>query len=215
MKLRDSRLALPADGHWLTARLQHSPDVQGLVIVIGGDDAHEPPEAPGLLDTLHQHDFASLLLELLSDAEIARDADTPFNIPMLAGRLQAAAEWSRHQPDLKTLPLFIVARGTACGAAVRAASRNPQDFRAIVCLGGRMDLAGARPLATLQAPTRVIVSANSPELAILQRTAEALPTGHDMRLLPADDAPAHAATLTLEWIAHWRHVPPAPNDADE
>lgn len=212
MKLRDSHIALPADGHWLLARLRHSPEVRGLAIVIGGGDAHEPPEAPGLIDALHDHGFASLLLDLLTEAEAERDPDAPFNIPLLATRVLAAAEWSAHQPDLKTIPLFLIARGTACGAAVRAASRAPEIFRAIVCLGGRMDLAGAEPLARLVAPTRIIVAQDDPDLPIIERAQAELSAEHDLQRLPAQDALQHAATLALEWIAHWRDVEPAPED---
>lgn len=214
MKLRDSHIALPADGHWLLARLRHSPLVSGLAIVIGSDDAHEPPEAPGLVDALHHHGFASLLLDLLDEREAERDADAPFNIPLLATRVLAAAEWAVHQPDLKSLPLFLIARATACGAAVRAAARAPETFRAIVCLGGRMDLAGAEPLARLVAPTRVIVAEDDPERPIIERAQAELATEHDLRLIPATDAPTHAATLALEWIAHWRDAPPAEDEGD-
>lgn len=212
MKLRDSHIALPADGHWLLARLHHSPQVDGLVIVIGSDDAHEPPEAPGLIPALHHHGFASLLLDLLSETENERDPDAAYNIPLLAGRVLAAADWAAHQPDFKALPLFLIARGTACGAAVRAASRAPRCFRAIVCLGGRMDLAGAAPLASLQAPTRVIVANGDPDLPIIEQALSALASGHDLQRLPDDDAPQHAATLALEWIAHWRDVEPPQDD---
>ncbi|MDX5364017.1 MAG: alpha/beta hydrolase [Pseudazoarcus pumilus] len=212
MKLRDSHIALPADGQWLLARLRHSPAVLGLAIVIGADDTHEPAEAPGLIDALHHHGFASLLLDLLTEAEAERDPDAPFNIPLLATRVLAAAEWAAHQPDLRQLPLFLIARGTGCGAAVRAASRAPDIFRAIVCLGGRLDLAGAEPLARLVAPTRIIVAEDDPDLPIIQRAQAELPAAHDLQRLPASVATDHAATLALEWIAHWRDVEASPED---
>jgi putative phosphoribosyl transferase len=215
VKLRDSRIALPADGHWLLARLRHSPQVRGLVIVIGsGDTDGEPPEAPGLIGALHHHDFASLMLDLLTETEAERDPDAPFNIPLLAARTLSATEWAIHQPDFRALPFLLVARGTACAAAVRAAGRAPDRFRALVCLGGRMDLAGATPLAQLTVPTRVIAVADDPELPIIETAWSALPGGHDLRRLPAGDAPAHATRLALEWLAHWREVSPVP-DNDE
>jgi len=214
VKLRDSHIALPADGHWLLARLHHSPLVRGLVVLIGSDDAREPPEAPGLVDALHRHGFASLLLDLLDERERERDADAPYNIPLLATRLLAAAEWAAHQPDLKALPLLVVSRGTACAAAVRAAARAPDTFRALVCLGGRMDLAGAEPLARLAAPTRVIVAEDDPDLPIIERAQAELATAHDLQRLPAAGAPARAATLALEWLAHWRDAPPSGAEPD-
>lgn len=214
MKLRDSRIALPADGHWLLARLHHSPQVRGLVILIGSGDTHEPPETPGLIQALHHHGFASLMLDLLTETEAERDADAPYNIPLLASRALAATDWAVHQPDFRSLPLFLVARGTACAAAVRAAGREPGRFRAIVCLGGRMDLAGATPLAQLAVPTRVIVAESAPELAIIETAWSALPGGHDLRRLPADDAPAHAGRLALEWLGHWLEITPPPDDAE-
>ncbi|MDX5445035.1 MAG: alpha/beta hydrolase [Zoogloeaceae bacterium] len=214
MKLRDSRIALPADGHWLLARLHHSPQVRGLVIVIGAGHTEEPPEAPGLIEALHHHGFASLLLDLLTETEAERDPDAPFNIPLLAARTISASEWAIHQPDFRALPLLVVARGTACAAAVRAAGRHRERFRAIVCLGGRMDLAGATPLGLLTVPTRVIASENDPKLHIIEAAWSALPGGHDLRRLPDDDAPTHAARLALEWLAHWREVAPEQDDGE-
>lgn len=204
VKLRDSRLALSADGQWLGARLRHSPDVDALALVLRCPGSIDPPALPALIDTLHTHGFATVVLDLLTAAEEARDPDTAYNVPLLAHRVLAAAEWAAHQPDLIALPLFVVAGSTACGAAIRAAWRSPGRFGAIACLGGRPDLAGATPLAAITTPTRLIVTETDPDRAIVLRASEALAPFHDLQHCEGPDADARAATLALEWLAHWR-----------
>lgn len=206
MKLRDSRLALPADGHWLGARLRHSPDVDALALVLRCPGTADPAGLPALVDALHAHGFATVVLDLLTETEEARHPDTAYNVPLLALRVLAAAEWAAHQPDLIALPLFVAAGSTACGAAIRAAWKSPGRFGAIACLGGRPDLAGATPLAAITTPTRLIVTEDDPDHAIVLRASEALASMHDLRCCDGSDAAARATTLALEWLAHWREA---------
>lgn len=205
MKLRDTRVGLLADGSWLAGRLHHSPRVEGIVLLLGAGAPPDPLPAPDIIDTLHVGDYATLDLDLLTERESERDPDAAFNVPLLANRVLAAADWAIHQPDLAGLPTLLVARGTACGAAVRAAWKAPQRFAALVCLGGRPDLAGAAPLAALDVPARLIVAFDDGELAIVQRAAEELGPDHELCVI-GEQAPS-AESLTRDWLDRWRDVP--------
>lgn len=169
MKLRTTALSIPADGIWIDATLAHAPDVRGLVLVL----------QPGSNPVLHQRQavvaaalqgggFATLTLDLVSHAEEARDVDARFNVSRLADRLQSAVVWIAHQPSLGNLPIGLVAFGTACAAAIRAAARSPRHFGALACVGGRPDLAGAGPLKALDVPCLFLVGNNDPDSSILR-----------------------------------------------
>lgn len=202
MKLRDSRVGIPCSDQWLGARLRHAPDVIALVLLLDAGTPSDTTAGDRLVALLHEAGYATLELELLSDAELARDGDAAFNVPELANRVLAAREWARHQPELASLPVLLLAHGTASGAAVRAAWKHPAGFAGVVCLGGRPDLAGATPLGSNLVPTRLIVDEDEAELPIVRRAAEEMSALHDLCVTAPGSLPADA--LALEWLGRWR-----------
>lgn len=203
VKLRENRISIQADGGWLAARLCHSPQVRALVLVLCPGTMVDPLPAPGLADALHDEGFATLTVNLLTAIEEQRDPDAAYHVPLLANRVLAVVEWARHQPEILALPLLSVASGTACGAIVRAASKAPERFAAIVCLAGRPDLAGAGPLAALETPTRFIVADSDPDLAIVTRAFEELAGEHDLQTCSGADMAATTIARALEWLGRW------------
>ena len=111
---------------------------------------------------------ATLLLDLLTPAEAARDARDGalrFAIPLLGERLVGSLDWVGRQADLADLPLGLF------GALTAAAERAPV-VGAVVCRGGRPDLAPAA-LALVRCPVLLIVGDRDTEVLRLNRWAAA------------------------------------------
>lgn len=104
---------------------------------------------------LEDSGFATLLLDLLEEDE-ADDREMVFNIELLAERLQCAKAWLSRQPESRDLPVGYFGASTGAAAALLAAAHNPKSVKAVVCRGGRPDLA-MDSLEYVQAPTLLVV----------------------------------------------------------
>ena len=215
MKLRHSLISIPSAQVWLEALLCHAPDVRGLALIV--QPLATPPGAEREDDVarmLQAAGFATLTVDLLTDYEETRDPDTRFNVPQLALRIEGVRDWIAHQPNLGALQVGLLASGTACGAAIRAAARAPEHYNALVCRGGRPDLAGAKPLASLTTPTLFAVGGQDPGLPMLRQAYDHLVTQRSWQLVPeADDrfdtpgATASFARLAKDWLLLHPYAP--------
>lgn len=227
VKLRRTPISIPVEGVWLNAELAHAPDARALAVIIdatpapaaGTDDvasaaattpASDNPDARPAFPApcsctaaLQAAGFATLRLALLSSYEASRDPDAAYNVPLLARRVLAALDWRDHQPPLAALAVGVIACGTACGAVIRAAAVAPQRIGAVVCHGGRLDLAGAGPLAALRTPLRLTVARDDPDAAMQQQAFERIAGMRDIQTV--DDATA-ADHLAVDWLE--THLPP-------
>lgn len=201
VKLRNTLISIPTEGEWLDGVLSHAPDVRGLALLPASDTYHAPRvDESRLSAALQEAGFATMTLNLLTRHEAARDPDAGFNVSRLTSRLLAATDWIGHQPPLAGLALGVVCSGTACGAAIRVATTPPDRIAAIVCIGGRADLAGAAPLRALAVPTRFIIDPADPQSAISQRAYALVPksAGNWLELSSAD--PRQSAVAAAEWL---------------
>jgi putative phosphoribosyl transferase len=123
--------------------------------------------------SLESAGFATLLLDLLTPGEAARDDITRehrFDIPMLGERVIAAADWARADARLERLPIAFFGASTGAAAALIAAAERPTDTRAVISRGGRPDLAGDA-LPRVHAPTLLIVGGHDEPVIELNREA--------------------------------------------
>lgn len=209
MKLRHTSISIPAGSAWLEGELSHAPDVRGLAVLLRPSGGPRAPSAEAAVaEILQQAGFATLVINLLTAYEETRDADAGFNVPQMANRVLAVAEWVGHQPPLAGLAVGLVACGTASGAAIRAAWKSPEHFAAIVCAAGRPDLAGATPLNALTAPIRFVVGGDDPHAPMLMNAYEHLGAPRDWQtLLGVGEHFAEPggidqlARLAAEWLA--------------
>ena len=204
LTLRHTPLSLPAGPVWLGARLAHAPDVRGLVIIAHGS---LEPEALArelaIAGRLAAAGFATLALELLTEYEDTRDPDLRYNTPLLANRIEAALAWLAHQPPLAHLPCGLLAGDTASGAAIRAASRNSQRLAAVYCCAGRIDMAGAGPLAALTVPVCIGIGQGDADEAICQRAFSHLKTDAHWHALPCEARSADLTRALADDAASW------------
>lgn len=144
---------------------------RGLVIFAHGSGSGRlSPRNNHVASGLRGAGLATLLIDLLMPEE-ERDRTSIFDIPRLASRLAGAAAWARLIPQLARLPLGYFGASTGAGAALLAASAEDSDVQAIVSRGGRPDLAGARALARVRAPTLLIVGGRDNMVINLSRIA--------------------------------------------
>lgn len=162
-------------------------------------------------DVLQQHGFATLLMDLLTPDEEARDrfsGQFRFDIGQLAERLVGAMEWLRTEPATARLPVALFGASTGAGAALVAAAEMPDRVIAVVSRGGRPDLAGSA-LAHVRAPTLLLVGgADTPVLELNREALTHLTVPARLEVIPdathlfeepgaLDEVARHAAN----WIA--------------
>jgi putative phosphoribosyl transferase len=153
----------------------HVPErAAGLVIFAHGSGSSRFSRRNRAVAKVLEHArFGTLLLDLLTPNEEARDAQTAeyrFDIPLLGHRVVGATDWARGRPDLRHLPIALFGASTGAAAALIAAAARPGITRAVVSRGGRPDLAG-NVLPDVQAPTLLIVGGDDTPVIEMNRTA--------------------------------------------
>ena len=118
---------------------------------------------------LREAGFATLLLDLLSHEEEA-DRRNVFDIPLLASRLRRASKWAAETEQTATLRPAYFGASTGAGAALEAAAGDSR-ITAVVSRGGRPDLASREALASVEAPTLMIVGGNDEAVVSLNQEA--------------------------------------------
>ncbi len=165
--------------------------------------------------SLHEAGFATLLLDLLTDAEEQRDRVTRahrFDIPLLTERLVVAIDWLRAHAETASLPIGLFGASTGAAGALAAAALRPDPVKAVVSRGGRPDLAGDA-LAEVRAPTLLIVGgADEPVIPLNRWAAEHLRVTHRLAIVPRathlfeePGALERVAELAREWFLTFVH----------
>ncbi|HTN14305.1 MAG TPA: alpha/beta hydrolase [Sphingomonadaceae bacterium] len=196
----------------LAAILGVPAKARGIVIFAHGSGSGRlSPRNNYVAARLRDGGFATLLLDLLSPAE-EQDRRNVFDIALLASRLKLAVDWCAAEPATAALPPAYFGASTGGGAAIRAAAGDPR-IAAIVSRGGRPDLAGDRALASVQAPTLLIVGSHDGIVIDLNQSAhEAMHCKRQLVLVPGAghlfEEPGtldEVVQLALDWFA--RHLP--------
>jgi dienelactone hydrolase len=144
------------DAPGMAAILGIPDNAMGIVIFAHGSGSGRfSPRNGYVAASLRQAGLATLLLDLLTPAEEI-DRRNVFDIALLAARLKLAADWAASYPETAGLRPCYFGASTGGGAALRAAAGDPR-IAAVVSRGGRPDLAGAHALASVKAPTLLIV----------------------------------------------------------
>jgi dienelactone hydrolase len=150
------------------------PRPRGLVIFAHGSGSSRfSARNRAVAETLQVRGYATLLLDLLTEEEESVDiytAEYRFDIPRLASRVRAAAEWAASMPAISELPIGLFGASTGAAAALIAAAERPDLVRAVVSRGGRADLADDA-LPRVHAPTLLIVGGADREVIELNRQA--------------------------------------------
>jgi pimeloyl-ACP methyl ester carboxylesterase len=161
--VRIGKLALPGE-------FDAVAEVLGVVVFVHGSGSSRlSPRNQQVAAVLNRHGLATLLFDLLTDAE-AVDRRNVFDIGLLASRVDEALGWLGQRDDTAHLPVGLFGASTGAAAALCAAAAHPDRVAAVVSRGGRPDLA-AEALDHVQAPTLLIVGGDDREVLALNRSA--------------------------------------------
>ncbi len=166
-------VVIDLDGIQLRGDLTLPPEATGLVIFAHGSGSSRLSARNRMVaGRLQAAGLATLLFDLLAEQEEGR-RDLVFDIPLLAGRLDAVTRWARESPSTHELPIGYFGASTGAAAALWAAAAAGDQVRAVVSRGGRPDLAADR-LPDVRAATLLIVGSLDREVLDLNRRAAAL-----------------------------------------
>ena len=172
-KLASRDVAVEVGPASLAGSLTIPNQAKGLVTFAhGSGSGRHSPRNRAVAERLNAAGLATLLLDLLTPDEEARDRHTAqlrFDIPLLTRRLRAAVDWITRQPETAGLAVGLFGASTGGAAAISVAA-DSTAVRAVVLRGGRPDLA-AEALSRVKAPTLMIVGGDDPLVLELNRRA--------------------------------------------
>ncbi|MGW4081682.1 phosphoribosyltransferase family protein [Streptomyces sp. NPDC004822] len=202
----DREVRVPAAGAHLGAQLV-VPDGATVAVAFahGSGSGRHSPRNRYVAAALHRAGLATLLLDLLTDAE-AHDRHNVFDILLLARRLHAASVWLRAETGL---PVAYFGASTGAAAALEAAALSGSGIRSVVSRGGRPDLATPAALTRLRAPTLLIVGGRDRRVLSLNRlAADRMHCEHRIAVVPGathlfeePGALRTVAELARDWFA--------------
>ncbi|MCY1260600.1 putative phosphoribosyl transferase [compost metagenome] len=202
----------------LGADLLLPDDPLGLVVFVhGSGSSRQSPRNRQVARYFGERRLATLLFDLLTEEEQRVDnvsRELRFNIPLLSQRLVAVIDRIDDDAGLHGLHLGLFGASTGAAAALLGAVERPQRVWAVVCRGGRSDLAG-EALSRVAAPTLQIVGGDDPLVLKLNRQAsQAL---HCEQRLEVVEGATHlfeepgkmeeVARLSADWFCRWLAAP--------
>jgi putative phosphoribosyl transferase len=149
---------------------QPASAVGTVVFVHGSGSSRHSPRNRFVAERLNEAGLATLLFDLLTpDEEL--DRANVFDIETLAARLADVTRWLREQPGELHKALGYFGASTGAAAALWAGAEHEAHIDAVVCRGGRPDLADTR-LAEVHSPTLLIVGSRDEVVLGLNRQAQ-------------------------------------------
>lgn len=162
------------EGAELDGELVIPADARGVVAFAHGSGSSRlSPRNQAVARVLQRAGLGTLLLDLLTEREEQVDdvtAEYRFDIGLLGHRMVAAIDWLDRHPATAGTPLGLFGASTGAAAALIAAAERPRRVAAVVCRGGRPDLAEDH-LARVRAPVLLIVGGRDPQVLRLNRQA--------------------------------------------
>jgi putative phosphoribosyl transferase len=146
----------------------------------GSGSSRLSPRNRHVARVLRDASLGTLLIDLLTREEEEADARTAhlrFDVPLLARRLGAIADWLAGNPATVTRRIGLFGASTGAAAALIAAAERPDAVSAVVSRGGRPDLAGADVLRRVRVPTLLVVGERDTPVVQLNEEALALLPG--------------------------------------
>lgn len=161
-------------GEQLKGFLDCPDDARALVVFVHGSGSSRFSQRNNRVARfLADRGFATLQIDLLTACEDQQDAITRelrFNIPLLAERVSLTLDWLAKREKVADLPIGLFGAHTGAAAALVTAAASPTRVGAVVCRGGRPDLAG-NALISVRAPTLLIVGSEDFQVHELNRRA--------------------------------------------
>jgi putative phosphoribosyl transferase len=169
MKQSDSAIQIPVNNITLKGNLAIPKAANGIVIFSHGSGSGRlSPRNNFVAQKLQETNLGTLLIDLLTEKEDLVH-ENRFDIPLLTARLLSAIDWVKKETGKKSkIGLFGASTGAA--SALNAAAFLGEQIAAVVCRGGRPDLA-MENLPQVVSPTLLIVGENDEVVIELNRQA--------------------------------------------
>lgn len=149
-------VVIQTDGAHLAGTVAIPDRARGVVVFVhGSGSSRHSPRNRHVARILNRAGFATVLFDLLTAHE-ELDRANVFDVGLLSGRLVDVVRWAQAHPRLAGLPVGYFGASTGAAAALAAAAVDPSNVSAVVCRGGRPDMAEDL-LAHVEAPTLLIV----------------------------------------------------------
>lgn len=209
-----SDVRIPAGKVTLDGWFDVPPEPRGVIVFAhGSGSSRYSRRNQAVAAVLNAHGFATLLFDLLTEAE-ADDRSLVFDIPLLSARLRRAVDWVRSRPDAGSAAIGLFGASTGAAAAITVASSASSHVEALVSRGGRPDLA-AHALGAVRCPILMIVGgADRPTLGANEHASARLHTLHEIEIIPGaghlfeePGALEHVARLATHWFERFLSRP--------
>lgn len=181
-----------------------------VVFIHGSGSGRHSPRNRYVAEKMIDSGLSVLLMDLLTEEEARVDEITReyrFNIPMLAKRVMESKNWARERSELKAMNIGLYGSSTGAAAALIASAETPEGIGAVVCRGGRVDLAYDY-LKDVKAPTLFIVGGrDTTVLELNKRGMELLKAGKKLEIVQGAGhlfselgALDEVTKLSIEWF---------------
>jgi putative phosphoribosyl transferase len=201
---------IPAGRATIEGMLEIPEQAVGLVLFAhGSGSSRHSPRNNYVAGVLRKAGVGTLLMDLLTPEE-DRDYAQRFDIGLLTQRLLAAANWVRNQEAALKLSLGFFGASTGAAAALEAAALLGHDAKGVVSRGGRPDLASRDALASVAAPTLLLVGGlDDGVIDLNQRAYDQLRCEKELIIVPGAthlfEEPGtleEVASQAASWFAH-------------
>jgi len=153
-------------------------DPIGIVVCASGEEgAQHATVETELSRRLHEHNIATLVMELVS-VEDSSDRAVRVDMETLTGRLGEQLAWIRNQDELESLDVALCGLGTGAAATLEYLATRSDDISGATLLDGRVGLASAT-LSSLATPLLFCIAEPSEQLEAENRDAYERVTAND------------------------------------
>lgn len=184
----NKEVVIKLNGLELMGNLNIPAGAKGIVIFVHGSGSSRfSPREVFVTQALNRKGLATLLMDLLTKEEEAKDMITGhlrFDIEFLAKRIANVTKWVKENSDTKNLNIGYFGASTGGGAALVASVKTDVEIGSIVSRGGRPDLAKGY-LTKVKVPTLLIVGGNDDVVIELNEQAlDALNCEKKLEIIP-------------------------------
>ncbi|MDF2157267.1 alpha/beta fold hydrolase [Algoriphagus sp. CAU 1675] len=157
---------------------------KGLVLFAhGSGSGRNSPRNHFVAEYLNKLGYATFLMDLFANTE-SELSTGDFDLKFLSERMREVTVKLKSFPFLSKLPVGLYGSSTGAAVALVAASYLPKQVHAVVCRGGRVDLATGF-LGLVQAPTLLVVGGNDDYVLELNRESfELLESPKKIKVIP-------------------------------
>lgn len=154
--IKIKQVTIPVGNNDITATISKPDGAKGIVIFVHGlGSGRFSPRNVKIANQLQKEGFATLLCDLHDKKELEIDG-VHLDLQKMVLRLELIIMWLKNQTQYEMLQPALFGSSTGAAVAIKVASELDGVIKALVCRGGRIDLA-REYINNVSAPTLLIV----------------------------------------------------------